>query len=87
MDNDGDNDILWEVNRGSLATSIPALMRNNGSNVFTNVRSTFIPSASVESNYSGKYFIFDYNNDGSLDIFEPGDNSSNARLQKHHQHQ
>ncbi|OYU95266.1 MAG: hypothetical protein CFE21_13265 [Bacteroidetes bacterium B1(2017)] len=80
MDNDGDNDVLWEVNRNLQLTSIPALMRNNGSNVFANARGALIPSATTETNGFSKYTVFDYNNDGTLDIFMPGTSASPAKL-------
>jgi gliding motility-associated-like protein len=79
-DNDGDQDILWEINSNSLATSTPALMNSNGLGVFTNVVPSTINAASTTSSYSGKYVVFDYNNDGYLDIFQPGSAAGPARL-------
>lgn len=70
MENDGDLDVLWEKS-GSLPNSTPALMSNNGSNVFADVSATQIPTAITNSTSTEKYVVFDYNNDGALDIFQP----------------
>lgn len=80
LDNDGDLDVLWEINRNSKSTSRPALMRNNGLNVFSNVRGTYLPLDSISTNHTARYFVFDYNHDGALDIFVPGTGSTPAAL-------
>lgn len=86
LDNDGDNDVLWEINQ-STTTSVPALMRNNGvgSNVFSDQTGNRISVALTSSNKFSKYFIFDYDKDGALDIFMPGTagaGTNNAQLFK-----
>jgi len=79
LDNDGFNDVLWEVKRNDSTFSTPALMRNNGLNVFSNEHLNLIPSAATDTNSSMRYVVFDYDNNGTLDIFQPG-GSSNAQL-------
>jgi len=78
-DNDGDYDFLWELKTTNLNTP-PLLMINNGSNIFTDQRSFRMPSASTPSIRSNRYFIFDFNNDGFMDVFVPGTPSTNAQL-------
>ncbi|MCF8254055.1 MAG: FG-GAP-like repeat-containing protein [Bacteroidia bacterium] len=80
IENDGDQDILWEINSNTLANSVPALMSSNGAGVFSNIASLKIAAASSTSSYTGKYVIFDYNNDGAMDIFQPGSAAGPARL-------
>ncbi len=81
--NDGRTDLLWEIKNTSGASSKPALMRYNGGTSFTSVQNTFIPSATTDTNITANYVLFDYDNDGKVDIFQPGGGSSpNARLLK-----
>jgi gliding motility-associated-like protein len=79
LDNDGNTDILWEVNRSS-ATSIPNVQRYVNPFVYNNVRTSTIPSADTTSGAPVKYVVFDYNNDGKTDVFVPGTAASDAQL-------
>jgi len=78
-DNDGDYDFLWEI-KPSTTNTPPLLMINNGNNVFSDQRAGRMAGASTPSTRSNRYFIFDFNNDGFLDVFVPGTPTSNAQL-------
>jgi hypothetical protein len=78
-DNDGDYDVLWEIRDGE-PNSNPLLMVNNGSNVFTDQRPTRMAGANTPSLRSNRYFVFDFNKDGLLDVFVPGTPTSSAQL-------
>ncbi len=82
--NDGRTDFLWEIkNNNGGNVSSPALMRLNVASSFTSVQGTFIPSAATDTGISSNYVLFDYDNDGKIDIFQPGGGSQpNARLFK-----
>ncbi len=79
VNNDGFIDVLWEVRRNDSIASAAPLMVNNGSNVFTNENSNLIPLAVVDTSTSLKYTVFDYDNNGDLDIFVPG-TAGNAKM-------
>ena len=81
FNNDGLTDILWEIKNTGGTSSRPALMRFNGGSSFTETQNTFIFSAITDVNVTANYVVFDYNNDGKMDIFQPGGGSqANARL-------
>ena len=83
FNNDGRTDILWEIKNTSGTSSTPALLRFNGLNSFTELQNSLIPSALTDVNVTANYVIFDYDNDGKLDVFTPGAGiQSNAQLFK-----
>lgn len=80
LNNDGDLDVLWEINRNAQGTSRVAVMNNNGLNTFNNTRASTLPSALTTTGYSSHYVVFDYDNDGLLDVFKPGSTTQPASL-------
>jgi gliding motility-associated-like protein len=78
-DNDGDYDVLWETRSGN-PNSNPLLMINNGNNVFSDQRAARMSGAITPSLRSNRYYVFDFNKDGLLDVFVPGTPTSNAQL-------
>lgn len=79
--NDGRTDILWEIKNTASTTSTPALLRFNGGSSFTEVQNTLIASAQTDAAITANFVVFDYNNDGLLDIFKPGGGTqANAQL-------
>ncbi len=79
IDNDGDNDVIWEINRNTQTNSFPAVQQNDGSNNFTSIRGTTLPLALTRTDSAAKYFIFDFDNDGALDVFKPGTGTIGAQ--------
>ncbi|MDZ4667891.1 MAG: gliding motility-associated C-terminal domain-containing protein [bacterium] len=82
IDNDGNLDLLWEVN-SSTPNSTPLLNRKIGTGlIYSNVTNTTIPTAITTSGAPVNYVVFDFNNDGFMDIFVPGTTASSAKLLK-----
>ncbi|MBC7381468.1 MAG: VCBS repeat-containing protein [Bacteroidia bacterium] len=81
-ENDGDYDVLWEINKNTGGSSTPALMINTPGNIFINRQAALLPSASVSTNAKAHFTVFDYNNDGVQDIFKFGAAGGFAGLYK-----
>ncbi len=75
LENDGDLDVFWQTRSNLLSSdsTLPILQVNNGSNVFTAQQNNYLNAAFYNSMASKKFMLFDYNNDGLLDIFKFGD--------------
>ncbi len=75
LENDGDQDVLWQVrsNATSNDSILPVLQVNNGNNVFTSQQNLVLNTCYYNSLASKKIVLFDYNNDGLMDIFKYGD--------------
>ncbi len=79
-DNDGDYDVLWEVNKTTATPSVPALMINTGNNTFFNAQPFLLSGVTSGTSSNARYTVFDYNNDGLQDIFKFGGTGLNAAL-------
>jgi gliding motility-associated-like protein len=75
FENDGDLDVLWQTRSNSVGNDsiLPVFQINNGNGVFTAKQNNFLNAAYYNSLALKKFVVFDYNNDGLMDIFKFGD--------------
>lgn len=71
MENDGDQDVLWQTNGASIP-HYPSLMVNNGSNIFSPQQAALLPNNTYGMAGLYMFSVLDINNDGYLDIIKPG---------------
>ncbi len=80
-DNDGDLDVLWSVRSNSGGSNRPAFRVQTGLGVFSTNSS--LDALSIAGNTRSKLVVFDYNNDGKMDVF--GQTSTgNALMRNNH---
>ncbi len=80
-DNDGDVDVLWSVRSNSGGNNRPAFREQTGIGTFSSNSS--LDALSIASGTRSKLVVFDYNNDGKMDVF--GQTSTgNALMRNNH---